>query len=628
VSAPGGQLVQATDLYIGTRHARVVLVDTPDLVRSSITASWLLQLGLDEVYVHAASPQDRAERGAAPIVDVTAGRSVATVTPADLSAKLAAGEPVTVIDLQPPAAYFETRRYLPGSVVARRSTLLSKPEVLPGPVALVSGDGRLARLAAGELADLAGQPVWALDGGVDAWSAAGYPTETGTPPPLTPGDTLPPQPDLESRKAAFAEYVAWGDRIIDQLERDGLVSFREFNEVDSLKPVQVGSARLRALIDHIDAGVVERDQQTRPPFAEFALLKQARIGALRLPAAEGGGDATLTQLFATVIDLAEADPNVAHSLRNHYQFVESLLRRPRASDVRWFDHVRSGRLFGLAATELGNEKAGRRNQQFRTAVTSTTAGLRLSGVKFYSTGNLYADLLVVAAQGPDDEPARIIVPVDRPGVVVERDWDGIGQRFTGSGTTRFDNVPVYQDDFVQPGSSYGDVPYLATFPQLYLTAIIAGILRRVARDAADLVRAKKRTFYHAAADQPTEDPILQQSVGYLASQAYVAEAAVLTAAAALEAASDSRGGPDEADLALRAALRAAKAKVVVDEQAVRAASELFDVGGGTAVRQVSHLDRHWRNIRTLASHNPRTYKAKAVGAYEISGTPLPNGAFF
>ena len=60
----------------------------------------------------------------------------------------------------------------------------------------------------------------------------------------------------------------------------------------------------------------------------------------------------------------------------------------------------------------------------------------------------------------------------------------------------------------------------------------------------------------------------------------------------------------------------------------RAAGELFDVGGGQAVRQSSHLDRHWRNIRTLASHNPRTYKARAVGAYEIDGTPLPNGAFF
>ncbi|MBM2614225.1 acyl-CoA dehydrogenase family protein [Actinoplanes sp. LDG1-06] len=373
------------------------------------------------------------------------------------------------------------------------------------------------------------------------------------------------------------------------------------------------------LLARIGATAVEREEHDRPPYEEIALLKQAGIGALRLHGA------TLVELFETIIDLGQADPNVAHSLRNHYAFVENLLRRPRPQDEKWLDLVRAGNLFGLAATELGNEKAGRRDQIFRTAVTRTPDGLRLTGEKYYSTGNLYADFLVVAAQGPDGEPVRLVVPADRPGVLVERDWDGIGQRFTGSGTTRFDTVPVTEDDIVGTGTIYGDLPYLATFPQLYLTAVIAGILRRVARDAAGLVRGKRRTFYHAAADDPAGDPILQQSVGYLASTAYVAEAAVLRAAAALGEAS---AASDDQELALRAALRTAKAKVAVDEQALRAAAELFDVGGGSAVRRVAHLDRHWRNIRTLASHNPRTYKARAVGAYEISGTPLPNGGFF
>ncbi|WP_261554668.1 acyl-CoA dehydrogenase family protein [Frankia tisae] len=393
-------------------------------------------------------------------------------------------------------------------------------------------------------------------------------------------------------------------------------------------PVAYGSQQLRDLIAHIDARVIERDQQARPPYDEVALLKQARIGALRLPLEQGGSGATLLQLFTTVIDLGEADPNVAHSLRNHYQFVESLLRMPDPANERWIDHVRAGRLFGLAATELSTERAGRRQQEFATTVTRTDDGLRLNGVKFYSTGNLYADLLVVAATGPDGKPARLAIPADRPGVSIPNDWDGIGQRFTGSGTTRFQDVPVEEDDFVGSGAIYGNTPYLATFPQLYLTAIIAGIVRRVARDAAEIVRVKQRTFYHSSADQSAQDPILQQSVGYFASQAFVAESAVLAAAVALEAATESRGGADENELALHASLRAAKAKVVIDEQALRTAGELFDVGGGQAVRQSSHLDRHWRNIRTLASHNPRTFKARAIGAYEIDGTPLPNGAFF
>ncbi|MCP3812097.1 acyl-CoA dehydrogenase, partial [Mycobacteriaceae bacterium Msp059] len=125
-----------------------------------------------------------------------------------------------------------------------------------------------------------------------------------------------------------------------------------------------------------------------------------------------------------------------------------------------------------------------------------------------------------------------------------------------------------------------------------------------------------------------DDPILQQSVGLLSSQAFAAEALVGSAADALSDAYAAHGTPDEAELSLRAALSAAKAKVVVDELALRAAGDLFDVGGGTAARRSSHLDRHWRNIRTLAAHNPRTYKARAIGAHELTGAPLPNGAFF
>lgn len=393
-------------------------------------------------------------------------------------------------------------------------------------------------------------------------------------------------------------------------------------------PVSFGSSELTELLDYIDAGVVDRDRDDRHPFAEFEVLRQAKLGALRVPADAGGGGATLTELFETVIALGEVDPNVAHSIRNHLNFTETLLRRRDSADSRWLDHVKAGKLFGLASTELSRKQAGRRDQDFETAVTAGPDGLRLTGEKFYSTGNLYADFLVVGATGPDGKPVRVVVPANRAGVYIERDWDGIGQRFTGSGTTRFDSVAVEESEFLSSGAYYGDLPYSATFPQLFLTAVIAGILRRVTRDAAGLVRAKQRTFYHAASDQPVDDPILQQTVGQLASQAFAAEALVTSAAQALSQAYAAHGTSEEPELSLRAALRAAKAKVIVDELALRAAGDLFDVGGGTAARRSSHLDRHWRNIRTLAAHNPKTYKAKAIGAHEITGAPLPNGAFF
>ena len=50
ISAPGGQLVQATDIYAGTLGARIVLSDDKE-VRALMTASWLKQMGWKDVYV-------------------------------------------------------------------------------------------------------------------------------------------------------------------------------------------------------------------------------------------------------------------------------------------------------------------------------------------------------------------------------------------------------------------------------------------------------------------------------------------------------------------------------------------------------------------------------------------------
>ena len=66
----------------------------------------------------------------------------------------------------------------------------------------------------------------------------------------------------------------------------------------------------------------------------------------------------------------------------------------------------------------------------------------------------------------------------------------------------------------------------------------------------------------------------------------------------------------------------------MDELTLRSATALFDVGGASAATKGKNLDRHWRNARTLASHNPAVYKAQLVGAYELHGTRLPPLGFF
>jgi rhodanese-related sulfurtransferase len=229
VSAPGGQLVQATDRYVGVRGARIVLLDDADLVRATITASWLYQLGLEDVFVYPVRDSERTETGpvAPPIGGQLDGGEV--VHAADLAPLLASG--ATLLDLEPATPYFRERLYIPGSIIARRSTLASRLASIPGtePIVLTSADGVLARLAAAEFVWTTKRRVLALADGTAGWVASGRgePGRGLDQPALDPSEALPRVPTLEERRVALEAYVHWGDVIVEQLERDGLVRFRK-----------------------------------------------------------------------------------------------------------------------------------------------------------------------------------------------------------------------------------------------------------------------------------------------------------------------------------------------------------------------------------------------------------------
>lgn len=84
-------------------------------------------------------------------------------------------------------------------------------------------------------------------------------------------------------------------------------------------------------------------------------------------------------------------------------------------------------------------------------------GYRLDGEKYYSTGSLFSDYLTVAATTDHDSVAAVVVPANRAGVRLIDDWDGFGQRRTGTGTTIFTGVVVSPDE-VLVDSPYGAEP--------------------------------------------------------------------------------------------------------------------------------------------------------------------------
>lgn len=400
-------------------------------------------------------------------------------------------------------------------------------------------------------------------------------------------------------------------------------------------PLSPASPEFTALLDAIAENARHRERNRVLPHDEIRRLRDAGIGRLRLPVEQGGGGATLPELFSAVIDLAAADSNVAHILRAHFGFVEEQLHNPsRSTSEHWLGLVADGAIFGNAVSEQNSLPVGRKAgaTHLDTVLSPDGAGaFRLDGAKFYSTGTLFSDWVNVQAVDLDGASYRVTVPVDREGVSVVDDWDGFGQRLTGTGTTRFHDVVVHAREAQRIDAR--DVEHRPTyyggFYQLYLQALTAGVLAAVQADAVALAKRRTRNFSHASSVIPAEDPQVLQVVGEIASDAFAARAIVLTAASALQDASDSEvDGVFDPEVAQRAQITAAQAKVAVDRFSYATAARLLDVGGASATQVGYGHDRHWRNIRTVSTHNPTFLKATAIGSQLVNGTPPPQNGFF
>jgi rhodanese-related sulfurtransferase/predicted metal-dependent enzyme (double-stranded beta helix superfamily) len=225
--APGGQLVQATDEYLATRHARIVLADW-DGVRALTTGAWLAQLG-HEVLLFV--PPARAElvTGAEPVTVLPTRTAARLLSVGQAAALLEAGT-ARLYDIDRRAPY--ERRHAAGAFFAVPDRLENIVAQLPATntVLLTSPDGVLARLVAAELAQRSGRDVRALTGGTDAWLAAGLPAASGSAGVLTGDDDHWFSPyhhaDLAERDAGFREYLAWELGLVEQLEREGETGIR------------------------------------------------------------------------------------------------------------------------------------------------------------------------------------------------------------------------------------------------------------------------------------------------------------------------------------------------------------------------------------------------------------------
>lgn len=355
----------------------------------------------------------------------------------------------------------------------------------------------------------------------------------------------------------------------------------------------------------------ERERDHVLPFQTVRDLQNIGFGSRRLAAEDR---IPLTELFASVVDLAAADSNIAHLFRGHLAFVETLLFNddPR-EQARWTKRLENGALVGNAQSERTE------TTDISTRLSRTPGGTKLNGRKFYTTGSIYADWIHVSALDGEDH-VGVTVAAGEAGVEVVDDWDGFGQQLTGSGSTTFTDVAVDPADISVFSPDNQRFQYITGIYQLCLLATVAGIAESAVSDTVDYVRPRRRIFARAGENLPRDSELVQATVGRLAAVAHTARALVLASAGELDDALSARLRGEEAGEAFLAAqLGVFKAQQTILPLVLGAVTELFEVGGASAVGRGLALDRHWRNVRTIASHNPAAERARQLGDYVLNG---------
>lgn len=391
-------------------------------------------------------------------------------------------------------------------------------------------------------------------------------------------------------------------------------------------------AEAQRLAPLLARGAADRDRERRFPHAEIDLIRASGIYALRVPADLGGPGGLVADYIRVVAALAEGDSSIAQMLITHTYGVDLLMKSALAPEERrtWARRlVEDGLFVGNANTERGT----RTIFDFKTTLTEQPDGSwLLDGTKYYSTGSGGGDILYVsgrvvgaaATEGRDLGTVRMtFLERDTPGLVIQDDWRGMGQRTTSSGTTELHQVRVPAERCVPTDGFDGPDSLFALIGQAGFAAVYAGQARAALRAGLEYIRTSARPWPHSGVERAVDDPYVLHHAGRLqtlvsASDALLERAAQAVAVAELEPGAATRDA---------AAIAVSESKALSTEVALEVSSRIFQLCGAGATVDKHNLDRFWRDARTLTVHDPVDYKYRLIGEWALNAVPPPVTSF-
>lgn len=368
----------------------------------------------------------------------------------------------------------------------------------------------------------------------------------------------------------------------------------------------------------------ERDRERIIAYDAFDTIRGSGLTAMRVPVPFGGPGCSIAEMVEIMRLIAKGDSNIAQAMSANYLVADALLLwGSAAQQKKYMQAMLDGKIINNAFAERGTKFVG----QINTVLTKDGAGYRMNGFKFYSTGALMADEILVSAKTEDGVPALLIIPRDRAGMTLVDDWTGMGQRTTASGTTTFKDVRVERDEIMMLPDFATKRSFFGAFAQITHAAIDTGIAAAALEDAIALGH-KTRPTPDAGVERQIDDPYAISTIGHMTVLVHQAEAMLKRSADFLQPAVDAQlmnsASPQELErLLIEASVAVAEAKISATEASLRVSEMLYLIGGASATLSENNYDRHWRNARTHTTHDPVSYKYRLVGDYFLSGKTPP-----
>ncbi|MCL6184984.1 SfnB family sulfur acquisition oxidoreductase [Acinetobacter baumannii] len=360
---------------------------------------------------------------------------------------------------------------------------------------------------------------------------------------------------------------------------------------------------------------VERDAKRILPYTEIDSLSQSGLWAITVPKQYGGAEVSSHTVAKVIALLSGADGSIGQIPQNHFYALEVLRNTgTEAQKQRLYGEVLNGTRFGNALAEFKTKTSTHK----QTNIRPHENGYLIQGEKFYCTGSLFAHRIPTLVLDDAGREYLAFVKSGSQGLKLVDDWSGFGQKTTGSGTVKFDQVFVDADDVIPFDTAFLQPTLVGPFAQIMHASIEVGIARGAFEESLQRVH-QARPWIDSNVETANQDPLTIYELGRIAVDVRASEVLLKQAAQSIDAAKIETTPESIA----KASIDVAKVRAHSTDIALKASSKLIELAGSRGSQSQDGLDRFWRNARVHTLHDAARWKYYFIGDYVLNGVLPP-----